>query len=565
MRRNSRSERFLLSSSRPMNLPMLIRMISAGVILSCLETAGTADAVAGEAPPRDLSWFLQRLRSVDSLPELEDSHTALSSTWDRTGSNGDNADFKRIEKDGRNILLDVDGPGCIHRIFTGVLQPVMADTRLQLFLDGAEMPVLDVPVLKFFDDNDGPLPYPLVFFKSYPGTLFPIPYARHCRLQLVNPASGSPGWNAAAWGNYWQVAYTTYPSATRVKSLEWPPDASERQEMERTCQAWLKAESSPPDFPQTPAVDKAFVLPIGSSETVQLAGCGVIRQMRVVVEPPEPEVLLGVRLQMAFDRAELPGVDVPLGCFFGNAYAEGGKEATSPGAVVGRRPSGRSKYSTDFCSLLVGARGPEAYARFPMPFREGAALRFENRSKSAGVKLRVRLDVEKRDALPDNWGRFQVTWREERAATEAVAKFGPKNVPCQVVLDRWGRGKYIGVMLNIDWPSEEWWGEGDWIIWSDEDGWPPSYHGTGSEEYFNSGWGQFDRKAVSGFVTLRPGHPMLYSFHLNDAFQFQRRIRVVEEQMGAGGGNDIIRSRHPLWRSAAFWYALPAHPAESSE
>jgi DUF2961 family protein len=564
MKPRASPERSWQSSFRATKLPMLIRKIGAGVLLSCLQTAGTPDAMAGEAPARDLSWFLRRLRSTESLPELEDSHTALSSTWDRTGGNGDNADFKRIENDGRNILLDVDGPGCIHRIFTGVLQPVMADTRLQIFLDEAERPVFDVPVLKFFDDNDGPLPYPLVFHKSYPGILFPIPYARHCRLQLVNPASGGPSWDAAAWGNYWQVAYTTYSSATKVKSLRWPPDPSERQEMDQTCQAWLKAESSPPDFPQTPVVDKTFVIPSGSSENVQLAGCGIIHQMRVIVEPPQPEVLLGVRLQMAFDRAESPGVDVPLGCFFGNAFAEGGKEATSPAAVVGRRPSGRSKYSTDFCSMFVGAKGPEAYACFPMPFRDGAVLRFENRSKRDGVKLRVRLDVERREALPDNWGRFHVTWQEQPAATYAVAKFGPKDVPCHVVLDRRGRGKYIGVMLHIDWPSEEWWGEGDWIIWSDEDGWPPSYHGTGSEEYFNSGWCQFDRKAVSGFVTLRPGHPMVYSFHLNDAFQFRRNIRVVEEQMGAGGGNDIIRSRHPRWGSAAYWYALPAHPAESS-
>ena len=40
---------------------------------------------------------------------------------------------------------------------------------------------------------------------------------------------------------------------------------------------------------------------------------------------------------------------------------------------------------------------------------------------------------------------------------------------------------------------------------SDENSWPPSYHGTGSEEYFNSGWCQFDRKAVSGFVKVHPG------------------------------------------------------------
>jgi hypothetical protein len=532
----------------------------AAMLLTSLSLSPTS---AAEAPPRDLAWFLQRMRSVEHLPELENSHTALSSTWDRTGGNADNADFKRIEKDGRNILLDVDGPGCIHRMFTGMLRPEMAKTRLQIFIDNAKKPLFDMPFLEFFDDNHGPLPYPLVFYKTYPGTLFPIPYAKHCLVQLVNPDSRRPSWDRIGWGNYWQIAYTTYSPETKVKSLQWPPSNAERQEIQRTCRAWLRAESSPPDPPRVPMIDKTFTLRSGSSEAISVQGCGVIRQMRVAVEPPTPEILLGLRMQIAFDRAELPSVDVPVGHFFGNAYAEGGREKNSPAAVLGRRPSESTRYRTDFCSLLLGAKGSEAYACFPMPFRSGAVLRFENRSKTAAAKVRVRLEIEKRDSLPDNWGRFHATWSQGRAATEATLKFGPMNVPCQVVLDRRGRGKYIGVMLNVDWPSDQWWGEGDWIIWSDENGWPPSYHGTGSEEYFNSGWGQFDRKAVSGFVTLRPGHPMLYSFHLNDAFQFQKNIRVLEEQMGAGPGDDIILRQHPLWSSTAYWYALPPHPAES--
>ncbi len=81
----------------------------------------------------------------------------MSSTWDRAGGNFDGTDFKRIEKDGRNILLDADGPGCIHRIFTGMLLPQMAGTRLQIFFDNAAKPLIDVPVSKFFDDKDGPL------------------------------------------------------------------------------------------------------------------------------------------------------------------------------------------------------------------------------------------------------------------------------------------------------------------------------------------------------------------------------------------------------------------------
>jgi predicted enzyme related to lactoylglutathione lyase len=113
----------------------------------------------------------------------------------------------------------------------------------------------------------------------------------------------------------------------------------------------------------------------------------------------------------------------------------------------------------------------------------------------------------------------------------------------------------------VDWPyDKKWWGEGDVLIWTDENGWPPSYHGTGSEEYFNSGWCTFDRKAVSGFVTTRPGHPTVFSFHLNDAFQFQRNIQVVAEQVGAAGGQQIIDKKHPLWTTTAYWYADPAKP-----
>ncbi len=279
------------------------------------------------------------MRTIDHLPELENSHTAMSSTWDRSGGNVDGTDFKNLveasaESPGRNVLLDVAGPGCIHRTFVGRLGPQQAGTRIQVFLDRQKKPVFDMPILEFFDDEYGPFPYPLVFHKSYPGTLFPIPFEKHCLVQLVNGSFGDPDWKNASWSNYWQITYTRYPASASVKSL--------------------------------------------------------------------------------------------------------------------------------------------------------------------------------------------------------------------------------------DWPHEHWWGEGDWLIWTDRDQWPPSYHGTGSEEYFNSGWCRFDRKAVSGFATLRPGHPTVYSFHLNDAFQFQRKIRVAEEQMGLGEGGRLIHQDHPIWSSTAYWYALPAQPADSN-
>jgi hypothetical protein len=130
-----------------------------------------------------------------------------------------------------------------------------------------------------------------------------------------------------------------------------------------------------------------------------------------------------------------------------------------------------------------------------------------------------------------------------------------------------GPGKYVGTFLYVHWPSDYnyWWGEGDWLIWTDEDGWPPSYHGTGSEEYFNSGWSTFDRKAVSGYVSMEPANITVYSFHLNDAFPFQKNIRVaVEVWPLVAGPNKLTALAVPaIWGSTSFWYALTPQDARS--
>ncbi|MGD9128055.1 MAG: DUF2961 domain-containing protein, partial [Planctomycetia bacterium] len=133
--------------------------------------------------------------------------------------------------------------------------------------------------------------------------------------------------------------------------------------------------------------------------------------------------------------------------------------------------------------------------------------------------------------------------------------------PCHRVLELGGKkGKYVGVFLHLDWPLEGWWGEGDWLIWSDEKGWPPSYHGTGSEEYFNSGWCLFDNKAVSGIIKppkMRPGHVGVYSYHLNDSFPFEKNFGIFVEIMPWSMYRANEKTPHTFWRSTAYWYEFP--------
>jgi hypothetical protein len=486
-----------------------------------------------------VSFFLQRLRTLDHLPELENSHTALASTWDRSGGNADGTDFKR-KAGATNILFDVDGPGCVHRLFTGGSEPAATNTpgylrvdgtRLQIFLDHNSTPLFDFPVIDFFNPSKGPIPYPLAGDKqqgwTYPGCLFPIPYARHCRVQLVNPGGTN-------WGCYWQIGYTTFPAGTPVQSLSWPMSAGARAELEAVQKTWLAIQSFPPAPPKW-TLSKSTSLGPGRSLELRQSGAGVIRELRVAVEPATPDALRALRLSLHWNGAERPAVDMSVGDFFGHAFS-------------GHSPS------TQFSSLLLGVTTNAAYARFPMPYARGARIILRNDSPVPISRVRVALQIEKLKSVPADWGWFNATHLEAPAALTNGPAFGRKRVPGHVVLEREGRGKYIGVLLREDWPHDGWWGEGDWMIWTDETAWPPSYHGTGSEEYFNSGWCLFDRKAVSGYVAVHPGHPTQYSFHLNDAFQFQRNILVAVETMGWDKADQLIRDQHPVWGSTAYWY-----------
>lgn len=500
------------------------------LVLLAVATVARADDT------RDLTWFLRRLRTFDHIPELENSLTAMTSTWDRSGGNNDGKDFKRLEGS-LNILLDVDGPGCIHRIFTGRLGEDVAGTRIQFLFDGASTPAIDLPVDKFFDDRHGPIPYPLVFHKTYPGLLLPIPYAKHCRIQLLNEKKRN-------WGQYWQITYTTYAPDTKVQTLVWPPSPGEIQEMQVVGARWLESEKTPPPAPTKWTGEKQDLIPPGKSIELQWDKSGIFRQWRISIEPDTPEIAQQLWLQMFWDGNERPSVDVPLGSFFGYA----------PPA------SGSARYQ----SLLIGIAGGEAYCCLPMPFVQAARWRLVNGSDRP-VKATIRWDLETTEAIHPDWGRFHATYHAAPAAMPTSPKYGGQPTPTHLLLEQAGRGKYVGAMLQVIWPWSTWWGEGDWLIWTDQTDWPPRYHGTGTEQYFNSGGGKFDRKALSGLVATRREVKSVYTFHLNDSFQFEKNIRVAVETLGGADAGDTVTKQHPIWSSTAFWYDLPAQPAGSTE
>lgn len=506
----------------------------------------------------NLVSLLERMKDISHLPELVDSKTAMSSTWDRKGGNQDNADFSDLQGS-YNVLLKTEGPGCIFRIFTGVLNENLNHTNLQIFIDNQSKPVIDCPIRDFFTKNQFTA-YPFVFGsdRTYPGLLLPIPFSKHIKIQLWSKDDTPLLDN---WGNYWQVTYTKYSPKALVKSFSLPLSPQERQQMKNTGLYWINTEQNhtqkPTKWQESP------ILNFNNKEKVNytLKGGGIINALGVDVFPNTPDALKEVRFRIYWDGMPFPSVDVPLGYFFGNAdYAS----------------------QIEYSSLFMGIDSTGGYCSFPMPFSAKAKIEFTVPAKSSVKKIALKFNYTK-STINKNWGYFHATWAEQWAThlaklegqqqgefntqgefnIPAMPKYGESNIPVHILLDRKGfKGKYVGSFLHVAWPSKNWWGEGDPLFWTDENDWPPSYHGTGSEEYFNSGWGDFDRKAISGFIKKMPGNVMVYSFHTNDAFNFKYSIKLGIERWNQVTTDDTQRC---IWGSTAFWYAEFPLPAESQQ
>jgi hypothetical protein len=514
---------------------ILPAIFAASLLFACKGNHEKKEATDTTSNTRDLTFFLHRLRTLDYMPELEASHTALASTWDTNGLNNDGNCFKDI-RDTVNILLDKDGPGCIHRIFTGQPYFQTHDTRFQVFIDGSIKPVFDVPLCDLFDPARSPFPYPLCSNKTYPGILFPIPYKNHIKVQLYNPL-------AENWGNYWQVTYTTYPANIAVKSLAYPFSDAENGEIQKVISEWLEAERNQPAMPEKWPFKQKLSIKAGESSEITLNGTGIIRQLYITASPNTPDTWRNTRFTVYWDATGKKSIDVPLGYFFGNAdYAS----------------------MFQYNSMITGITAEGAYSMFPMPYEKGAKMVFLNQNKE-DIVLEVNLNIEETKSLQPGVGRFHATFTEVEPYGknyDSLPRFGKSPKPFHITLQtNSGPGKYVGTLVHVAWPHKDiWWGEGDWLIWTDEEGFPPSYHGTGSEEYFNSGWCYFDRKAISGYIKMRPGNVNVYSYHLNDAFQFTHKIKVAVEIWW--WPQEIMKS---IYGSTAFWYANPPQDAGSDQ
>jgi hypothetical protein len=268
----------------------------------------------------------------------------------------------------------------------------------------------------------------------------------------------------------------------------------------------------------------------------------------------EPDFLRRLLFKMYWDGEEEPSVLVPVGDFFGVGHAR----------------------TTNFVSAplqMSPENGKSFNCFFHMPFAEGARIEIVSELEHENVLFYYYVDYEEFDTIEEGLGRFHAQWRRENP-TDGVGEegqsneeflFGGENVTGKgnyTILEAEGHGHYVGCVLNVHNLRESnlwnWYGEGDDMIFIDGERWPPSLHGTGTEDYFNTAWcPQQQYSAPYHGITLGgednwSGHVSLYRFHVEDPVTFERSIRVTIEHGHANKRSDD-------YSSVAYWYQAEPH------
>jgi hypothetical protein len=301
--------------------------------------------------------------------------------------------------------------------------------------------------------------------------------------------------------------------------------------------------------------DDRIHLPPGERAVLaQLDEPGVVRHIWVTIACEDEHYLRKIVLRMFWDGAHTPCVEVPIGDFFGMGHARTRNFAALP--------------------LQMSPEDGKGFnAWFPMPFD---AARIEAHSEAAEeVLLYYYIDYELTGATVPGMGRFHAQWRRENPCG-GVAEDGMSNWEFQfggtnpdgagnyVILEAEGEGHYVGCNLNIenlrqvDPAQFNWYGEGDDMIFVDGEPFPPSLHGTGTEDYFNTAWCPTQEYSSAYHGVLLPGGQnwsgkiSLYRFHIEDPVRFRRSIRVTIEHGHANRRSDD-------YSSTAYWYQTEPH------
>jgi D-arabinan exo alpha-(1,3)/(1,5)-arabinofuranosidase (non-reducing end) len=269
-------------------------------------------------------------------------------------------------------------------------------------------------------------------------------------------------------------------------------------------------------------------------------GPGVITHIWFTIAARSGDHLKELVLRGYWDGSTKPSVEAPVGDFFGlnlNAY---------------------TIYESQYLACSPG-RSLNAY--FAMPYRRSARFTVTNEGTQEVGAFYSNIDFMRVPRLPEDALYFHAQYRQAApcvAVTGSDPKLNPDGRPNYVYMETRGRGHLMGVTLGVLLNANGWWGEGDDMIFIDDED-RPSIVGTGSEDYFLGSWNFGGRDGAIPFSHAMYGAPLIvnaertggryccYRWHGDNPVTFNRSLKHTMEH---GHAND----RGDNFYSCAYWY-----------
>jgi hypothetical protein len=296
-----------------------------------------------------------------------------------------------------------------------------------------------------------------------------------------------------------------------------------------------------------------------------IKGPGCIKHIWMTMGIPQEDYTRRVVLRIYWNGAAFPSVECPIGDFFGIGHG----------------------IRKNFWSLplqMSPQDGKAFNSWWNMPFSEEARITVLNEGDQPYNQY-FYIDYESYEEAPRRLAYFHCQWRRENPTkgwgdddprsevrddewrrifwVEAKNTSGADNY---VILDTQGDGIYVGCHLDIDCfqpQMNKWYGEGDDMIFVDGEPWPPSLHGTGTEDYFNTAYcprqefctPYYGIPVYSGTSDWPfKGKNTLYRYHIEDPIRFRKSIKVTIEH---GHANKLSND----YSSTAYYYLSAPAPA----
>jgi hypothetical protein len=296
--------------------------------------------------------------------------------------------------------------------------------------------------------------------------------------------------------------------------------------------------------------DAVPVDPGKQATLLDVSGAGVVTHLWFTINSPDPMHLKNLVLRAWWDGESSPSIESPIGDFFGLGLGE---------------------YYTYQSVLLAVAPMKAMNAYFKMPFATSARLTLTNEGTIRTDDLYFAVDYVMLSVLPENLGRFHAQYRQAAPCKGWTDNWtneyapdinGKKNLSGEgnyVFLEATGRGHFVGVTHAVLQNQDQWFGEGDDMMFIDGDA-TPTINGTGTEDYYNGAWDFGGKK----FANLHQGAPYivdperiggrycLYRWHTESPITFEKSIRVTIEHGHANNRSDNFYS-------TAFWYQTEPH------